>query len=233
MMKNSGIWAVMPIKRFEEAKFRLSAVLTGDEREGLSRAMMSDVLTALSKAPRISGILVVTRDPAAKKISESAAAHVLEESRDWGHNGSVMKAASLLQAAGCRGIICVPGDVPLVTPAEIENILKLHGDIHAVTLSPSLDGKGTNGIVCSPADAIPLCYGENSFPAHLATARLCGFEPEIIKLPGLALDIDFPDDLMAFIQKKSDTLTAQYLAQSGIAKRLLNNIPVCDNLGVG
>ena len=233
MMKNSGICAVVPIKRFKEAKTRLDSILTNDERYCLSRAMLADVLATLSNTPQISGTLVVTRDPEAKMMAESTGALVLDESATWGHNGSVLKAASLLQEAGYRGIICIPGDVPLVTPAEIEHILNIHGDTQAVTLIPSLDGKGSNGIACSPADAIPFCYGENSFLVHLATAQLRGFEPEVIKLPGLGLDIDYPGDLKAFIQQDSDTLTAQYLAQSGIAKRLLNNAPDYDNLGVG
>jgi len=232
-MHNSGIWAVVPVKRFKEAKTRLDSILTNDERECLSRAMLTDVLTTLSQTPSIAGVLVVTRDPEAKMMAESTGARVLEESAEWGHNVSVMKAARLLQETGCNGLFCIPGDVPLVTVDDIEHAVNTHGDGDAVTLIPSLDGKGSNGIVCSPPDVIPFCYGENSFLVHLATAQVHGIGPKVLKLSGLGLDIDSADDLTAFIQKDSDTLTAQYLADSGVAKRLLNNTPDCNNLGVG
>ena len=63
-------WAVVPIKSFGSAKSRLSALLTGKQREVFSQAMLFDVLNALSKASRLGGVMVVTNEPGAISLSQ-------------------------------------------------------------------------------------------------------------------------------------------------------------------
>ena len=55
------MWAIVPIKTFERAKQRLANVLTEEERRSLMLAMARDVLTCLSKAKNLTGILIVSR----------------------------------------------------------------------------------------------------------------------------------------------------------------------------
>ena len=52
-------------------------------------------------------------------------------------------------------------------------------------------------MICSPPDAVPLRFGENSYFPHLEAARRCGIEPTVIRQPGIAMDIDHPVDLAA------------------------------------
>jgi len=97
-------------------------------------------------------------------------------------------------------MLTLPGDVPLVTPQDIEMILATRRPAPSFTIVPARDELGSNAILCSPADAVPLRFGENSFFPHLAAARACGIEPQILTLPRLGLDIDRPEDLTAFLQ---------------------------------
>ncbi|MDH3772125.1 MAG: hypothetical protein OET79_14225, partial [Nitrospirota bacterium] len=90
------------------------------------------------------------------------------------------------------------------------------------TLAPSRDERGSNAVACSPADALPLRFGDDSFLPHLHSARALGIEPQIVKRPGLALDVDTPADLAAFLAAPSDTRAYAYLAESGIAARLIH-----------
>jgi 2-phospho-L-lactate guanylyltransferase (CobY/MobA/RfbA family) len=46
-----------------------------------------------------------------------------------------------------------------------------------------------------PPDAIPLCFGPNSFERHVTAARARGIEPVIVESALLGLDIDQPEDL--------------------------------------
>ena len=55
------MWAIVPIKTFERAKQRLANVLNEEERRSLMLAMARDVLTCLSKAKNLDGILIVSR----------------------------------------------------------------------------------------------------------------------------------------------------------------------------
>ena len=88
---------------------------------------------------------------------------------------------------------------------------------------PAHDELGSNTIICSPPDAVPPRFGENSFYPHLDAARARGIEPLIIRQPGIAMDIDHPVDLVAFLKMSPPlpTRTLAFLEQSGIARRLL------------
>ena len=64
------MWAVVPLKNIRQAKQRLAPLLTPDERSQLMLAMISDVLTALTKAPGLAGILLVSRAPEAGELAQ-------------------------------------------------------------------------------------------------------------------------------------------------------------------
>ena len=64
------MWAVLPVKGLDGAKQRLGAVLTPRQRRDLSRAMVEDVLEALSAVRILDGIAVVSRDPAVAAMAE-------------------------------------------------------------------------------------------------------------------------------------------------------------------
>lgn len=220
MSVRDAIWAVLPVKDFAAAKQRLAGVLCPDERRALFAAMLEDVLGALAASPGLTGILMVTRDPVAQDLGARYGAKVLMEHENRGHTAASTLGARTLAQQGVAGMMQVPADLPLLTPADIAALLAAHAYAPAVTLAPSRDERGTNAVVCSPADLLPLRFGDDSFAPHLECARAIGIEPQIVRRPGLALDIDTPDDLAAFLAAPSPTRAFAYLAGSGIAERL-------------
>ena len=122
---------------------------------------------------------------------------MIEEGARDGHTGAVAAAARLLAAEGRAGMLTLPGDIPLVTPAEIAQLLPAHPPAPSFTIAPSHDERGSNAIACSPPDAVPLRFGENSFYPHLQAAEACGIRPNVLHLPGIALDIDNPEDVVS------------------------------------
>jgi 2-phospho-L-lactate guanylyltransferase len=201
------VWAVVPVKELVRAKERLVPVLSPERRQALMMAMLEDVLTALAATPDLSGLAVVTLDIEARRLATRYGARIIEIGARDGHTGAVIAAARLLAAEGCPGMLTVPGDIPLVTPAEITQLLAAHRAAPAFTIAPSRDEQGSNAIVCSPPDAVPLRFGENSFLPHLRAAEAMGIRPTILRLPGIALDIDTPEDLAAFASIASPTRT--------------------------
>lgn len=216
-----GLWAVVPVKDFGEAKQRLAPTLSGAERSALYRAMLEDVLGALVLVQGLQGILVVTRDPAATALARAVGAEVLLEQKNRGHTEASSFGARHLAAEGAAGMLQIPGDLPLLTATDISALLDAHGRAPAITLAPSLDERGSNAVVCSPPDLLPLRFGDDSFVPHLARARRLGVEPHIVKRLGFALDVDTIDDLMALLSQPASTRAHAYLEQSGIAHRLM------------
>ena len=215
-----SIWAVVPVKNFDHAKQRLADVLTPSERQALFRAMAEDVLCALAASRRLAGILLVTRDPEARRLAERYGARVLVEEANRGHTAASSLGASTLAHEGVAGMVQLPADIPLVTPADIEALLEAHGMAPAVTIAPSHDERGSNAVTCSPADVLPLCFGDDSLVPHVRRARGLGIEPQIVRRPGLALDIDTPADLEALLAAPARTRAHAFLHEIGAAGKL-------------
>jgi len=214
------MWAVLPVKDLASAKQRLRGVLTPDERQGLARAMLRDVLAALCGVADLGGIVVVTRDPVVADLAGARGARIMSEAESSGQSAAVGAAAARLDAEGASGLIAVPGDVPLIGAADVARVLAAHAAAPAVTLVPARDRRGTNALVASPPHVVPFGFGPDSFVRHQAAARAAGITPAVVTVPGLALDIDDPADLHALIAAGARGHTGRYLADSGIAGRL-------------
>jgi 2-phospho-L-lactate guanylyltransferase len=124
--------------------------------------------------------------------------------------------ARLLASEGRAGMVTLPGDIPLVTPAEITSLLAAHLPAPSFTIVPSHDEHGSNAIACSPPDAVPLRFGEDSFFPHLRSAEACGIRPTVLHLPGIALDLDKPEDVVSFTRIDSPTRARAVLAEHGM-----------------
>ena len=220
-MDRSPLWALVPVKDLDRAKQRLAAVLGPEERRALFRAMLEDVLAALAASEGLGGILLVTRDPQARALAGRYGARVLIEDESRGHTAASGLGARALAQQGIAGMVQVPADVPLLLPEDVAALLEGHGEAPAVTLAPSRDERGSNAVACSPPDLLPLRFGADSFLPHVRRAQALGIEPKIVRRPGLALDIDTPEDLTAFLAAPSQTRAYAYLAESGIAERLM------------
>jgi len=208
-----GLWAVVPVKERVAAKERLAPILRPEARQALALAMLEDVLAAVTAAPGIAGLLVVTVDAEAGELAVRYGARLTELGARDGHTGAVTAAARLLAAEGRGGMLTLPGDIPLVTPAEIAGVLAAHPPAPSFTIAPSHDERGSNAIACSPPDAVPLRFGENSFFPHLQAAEACGIRPNVARLPGIALDIDNPEDVLSFMRTPSPTRAWALLAE--------------------
>src|SRR5204862_6063820 len=82
----------------------------------------------------------------------------------------------------------------------------------AITLIPSRDWTGTNGVLFISPARIMMEYGEGSFQRHLSKAAAAGHRADVMNLPGIAFDIDTPEDLGLFLDDpRKDSETWRYL----------------------
>lgn len=204
------MWAVVPIRSFADGKHRLSPVLEDGVRAALVECMFLDVLEVLVGAPRLDGVVVVTRDVAARARALELGVEVLAE-RSVGLNAALSQAADFLSRADHDGILVVPGDVPLTSRSELEQILEHHGEARALTLVPDDDGLGTNALACSPPDLLEFRFGPGSAQAHLEAGRRSGATVRTLRLPGFALDIDTAADLAALRERGAHTRSGRLL----------------------
>ena len=193
-----GVWAAVPVKEFAGAKQRLSPLLTAPQRRALAGAMLEDVLAALAAAP-LAGVMVNTLDPTAQALARRHGARIVTADARSGHTGAVAAMAAILTAEGAAGMLTCPGDIPAITPSEIALVIDGHGAAPAFSIVAARDERGSNAILLTPPDAMALRFGDDSFLPHLDAARRRGLTPRIVQAPGIALDLDNPDDLRAFV----------------------------------
>jgi 2-phospho-L-lactate guanylyltransferase len=206
------LWAVIPIKETRLAKQRLAGLLSPVERQKFAQAMIEDVLDALADVPELAGVVVVTADPAVIEFARRRGMTVTDRGAYDGHTGAVTVTARELAAKGCA-VLTMPADIPLVTARDIRAVIAARKAAPSFTIVPARDFQGSNAVILSPADAVPLRFGDNSFYPHLAAAEAAGITPNVVRCASIELDIDTPEDLDAFQAVPSDTRAAKLVAR--------------------
>jgi 2-phospho-L-lactate guanylyltransferase len=188
--------AILPVKRFAEAKRRLGGGLADAERDALIESMLADVLAALSRCRLVDAVIVVTSEPAAVALADAAGAEVVDDAEAGGHPAAAALGVDAAAHAGAACVALVPGDCPLLDPAELDGALERAAP-GRVAIVPDRHGTGTNALILAPPDAIAPSFGLGSRERHERLAREAGHEAAIEPIRSLALDLDTPDDLEA------------------------------------
>jgi 2-phospho-L-lactate guanylyltransferase len=201
-------WAVVPFKRFADAKRRLAGVLDPESRRRLSTAMLRDVLAALTATPGLDRIVLATSEPG---VAGFGCPVIDDGGGDL--NVAIARAAAALKAAGAERMLVLPADVPLVTTPEIARVLAA-GAAAPVVIVPDQRGLGTNALLLSPPAAMNPCFGPDSRARHAAAARNLGLASTELRLPGLGFDVDEPEDLARLARVAADRAAYRFLANT-------------------
>lgn len=204
--------AVLPVKRFAEAKRRLAAGMDDERREAVVEAMLGDVLEAIGAARSIEHTIVVSDERRAVAVAEAAGATVLAdpggaaggavegEGPSEGHSHAALAGVARATELGAACVVLLPGDCPLLDPRDLDRLLTGMPDPF-VAVVPDRHGAGTNALALAPPDAILPAFGEGSRERHVAAARAAGVPYAVEELPSLALDLDTPADVVALTRE--------------------------------
>jgi 2-phospho-L-lactate guanylyltransferase len=197
---------VVPVKRLEQAKSRLSAYGDAHRRE-LALAFAVDVVTAAREVARV---LVVTDDPRAAAVLSALGAEITPDDPDSGLNPALAHGAEhlRLQQPGL-GVATLSADLPALRAEDLRAVLAQvppggRGFVADVA------GTGTTLLAAGPgADLLPS-FGPGSRSAHLASGAV-----ELEAAPGLRQDVDTPADLVAVVALGVGACTSDLLGQLG------------------
>ncbi len=198
----SRVLIAIPLKAFTAAKGRLAALLERDARTDLARATAAHVVGVGSSIGV--DVAVVTDDDDVSAWADGLGVPVIADP------GTGLDDAAKAAMGHADGSWCIlHGDLPLLTPSELESALSNVGPGNAV-LGPSRDG-GTN--VLAASEPIEPAYGRSSFTRHLrATAHL---RRHIVVTPGTVVDIDGPDDLRRAAHLRGGEWLQRFLGSPG------------------
>ncbi|MGX1308146.1 2-phospho-L-lactate guanylyltransferase [Amorphus suaedae] len=184
-------FALVPVKRLNAAKSRLSPCLSPVQRRHLQTALLGHVLATLATTPGLDGVAVVSADPDVATICARAGVRYIAETA-WGLNQALSQGTEALAGLGAGLIAIVPADLPELTAADVAAALSEARASGATLVVPDLAGTGTNGLVFPIARQPHFAFGPDSCRRHLAEL---GARP--FPLASLARDLDRPEDLAA------------------------------------
>ena len=212
-------YVVIPAKDFHGAKQRLAGLLRPHERSALARATLTDTLTACVQAAGLTGVGVVTGDRAVAELAESMRAEVLWEAEARGQSTAVARGGRECLWRGIPSMLTMPGDVPLLTAADVEALAAAAQSAPPVVLVPNREDTGTNALLLTPPDCLPVAFGDDSFRRHLRLCAERGLAVDVRRMPRVALDIDTPEDLAVFVAQRVPGHSLQALTDLGVLER--------------
>lgn len=205
--------AILPVKRFPIAKQRLGESVADSLRADLARAMVGDVLSALRECPAVGATIVVTCESSVATAAGYIGAIVVEDSTEEGQSAAVSLGLTRALEEGFERALCIPGDCPTLDPDELTALLatdspttgtdgisanpSFGGGASAseVVIVPDRHGRGTNGLLLVPPDALSPSFGPDSRARHEQLATDAGATWRIEQPASLLLDIDTGEDL--------------------------------------
>jgi 2-phospho-L-lactate guanylyltransferase len=201
---------LLPVKNLSSAKQRLASVLDQPARTVLAQAMLDDVLETLHRWTARPPVALVTSDPFASELASRYGFEVIPDPANPGETGAIEMATQFCVERGVGFTLIIPADIPLIQPWEFDEIMKHAPEVGSV-LVPAGDGRGTNAALRRPANLFPLKFGNDSFKPHHATAQATGKPCVVLQLPGIAVDVDNPEDLQQLMAWPGETRTQRWL----------------------
>jgi 2-phospho-L-lactate guanylyltransferase len=177
---------VVPVKRLEQAKTRLSAY--GEtHRQELALAFAADVVLA---AREVAQVLVVTDDARAAALLAALGAEVTADDPDAGLNPALTHGAEHLRLRQPGlGVATLSADLPALRPADLLAVLAQVGP-GVRGFVPDVAGTGTTLLAAGAGAELRPAFGPGSCAAHLTSGAV-----ELVAAAGVRQDVDTPDDL--------------------------------------
>jgi 2-phospho-L-lactate guanylyltransferase len=183
-MSGQAEWAVtVPFRSLKVAKTRLAVAC----REDLALVFLRDTLAALAASPRISSVVVVSRDAA---LAETIGVPVIED-QGSGIDDAVAIGQRWLRDLGHQGhyAVILP-DLPALRTIDVDTALGAASQLPR-TFVPDSTGKGTT-FLTARQDTFSTAFGNDSAQRHM---RL-GYHPILLDVPSLRQDVDTIVDLV-------------------------------------
>jgi 2-phospho-L-lactate guanylyltransferase len=126
--KQALTWAIVPLKSAARAKSRFASVLDPERRVHLFFALAKQGIVALKASKSIDAVAVVTSSLEVAAFAAELGAVPILQSADIGMSAALQWALHGLQSARPRRVLMLPGDLPLISAAAIDEVVSAAGN---------------------------------------------------------------------------------------------------------
>ncbi len=200
LLRSSKTAIIIPVKKFDYSKTRLSLFLNPKERKKLSELLMLDTLEKISKIKQKQIIIVVSER--IKSIDKFSDIVIIYESDFNGVNNAIELANKFVKNNKFSESLIVPIDLPLLSTKDLDDIIKHSRKFEkGICIVPSKRFDGTNVLLRKPSLVIDTFYDNNSFYNHVKSAAKNKVSVEILNNENLMVDLDTVDDIITIIDR--------------------------------
>ena len=179
---------LVPVKRLDEAKTRLAESLDPGERADLMHELLAHVLAVVRQA-EVGPVTVVSAEP----LEPDGVPRFDDRGLPWNE----ALAAAMAEVVREPVVAVLAADLPLVTAEDVRALVAATPEC-GLAVARASDG-GTNAVSMRPPGRVTTHFGEpGSAAVHERAAWLAGADAHVLDRPGLAFDIDTPEDLAAW-----------------------------------
>jgi 2-phospho-L-lactate guanylyltransferase len=207
---------VIPIKRFEKSKTRLSPYLGFNQRKILTKLLLLDTLDKVSKLKNTQPILVSSEK--LKLPSRFDDAIILNEKNgNSGVNNAIELANRFIESNHFEESIIIPIDLPIMSVGDLEKVIDYSKEFNdGICIVPSKRYDGTNILLRKPNLVINTFYDDNSFYNHIKSATEKKKIVKIFNFESLMIDLDTFEDISYILDNCNKIDYDDLLEKNGI-----------------
>ena len=194
-------WLVIPVKSLRDGKTRLAPALDPLQRREFMDRLLVHTLNQAAAFPGLDRTLVVSACSETRTRASTLGAHVLNES-GRGLNAALKLAHESIQQRGATQMLVVPCDLPLLRTEDLQYLSRLAMS-DDIAIAPDRRMRGTNGLCFGATLDFNFEFGPDSYARHKHNAQRLQREHAAAISPGLAFDVDTPDDLAEMCKRDS------------------------------
>ena len=206
--------ALVPQKTLARTKTRLRSVLSREARTELSLQMLRHVLDVCRRSGVAEAVLLCG-PVELQALADEFGAELLEGG-EKGMRRDVSAAAAHPLIAGRAAMLFVSSDLPLLAPEDLEAVVAPWRAGLDLVLAPDRRERGTNAMLVNEPEVFPYAFGEavgaGSFHTHRDQAIGHDMHLDVVRRPGLQLDVDLPEDIAELISRAPEDPVAQFCA---------------------
>ena len=198
----------VPAKALARGKSRLAPALDAAARRALSRRFLDRVLEVAARCIPAADIQVISDGADALDVARAhGAATLLQSGR--GLNDALDQARRAARDDGVSTLMVLPSDLPFLAARDVSYLIAAGTVPGALAVARDRRRQGTNALVLPAGADFRFRFGPGSAAAHIAEAHRCGRRPVAVDRPGIAFDVDTPEDHAAFLAAGSAAAPAR------------------------
>jgi 2-phospho-L-lactate/phosphoenolpyruvate guanylyltransferase len=197
-LKLSKTALIIPVKKFDKSKTRLSPFLNLQERKELTEYLISDTLDKIHKLKNSQTIIVSGEK--IKLDDKFSDILIINENISNGVNNAIELANKFIENNEFSESIIIPIDLPLLSTSDLKKIIKFSKDYkNIICIVPSQRFDGTNILLRKPNLIIDTFYDNNSFYNHIKATTEKKKVIKIFDIENLMIDLDTIEDVTTII----------------------------------